>query len=68
MDIQTEHMKQRGLFISAMCFVSLFCWCRYSLFDPIENSVFTPYYQNGLFMLMCQSVSHFDAVMMGPPC
>ena len=51
MDIQTEHMKQRCLFISAMCFMSIFGWCRYSLFDPINSSFFTPYYQNGLLFL-----------------
>ena len=51
MDIQTEHMKQRCYFISAMCGMSLYSWYNYSLFDPINNSFFTPYYQNGLLFL-----------------
>ena len=48
MDIQTVHMKQKCYFISAMCGMSLYSWYNYSLFDPIDNSFFTPYYQNGL--------------------
>ena len=51
MDIQTEHMKYRCYFISAMCGMSLYSWYNYSLFDPINNSFFTPYYQNNLLML-----------------
>ena len=51
MDIQTEHMKHRCCFISAMCGISLYNWYNYSLFDPINNSCFTPYYQNCLLML-----------------
>ena len=51
MDIQTEHMKHRCYFISAMCGMSLYSWYNYSLFDPINNSFFTPYYQTCLFML-----------------
>ena len=52
MDIQTEHMKQRCYFISAMCGMSLYSWYNYSLFDPINNSFFTPYYQNCLLVLI----------------
>jgi hypothetical protein len=51
MDIQTEHMKKRCYFISAMCGMSIYSWYNYSLFDPINNSFFTPYYQNCLLML-----------------
>jgi hypothetical protein len=51
MDIQTEHMKQRCYFVSAMCGMSLYTWYYYSLFDPINNSFFTPYYQNGMVFL-----------------
>ena len=51
MDIQTVHMKHRCYFISAMCGMSLYSWYNYSLFDPINNSFFTPYYQNCLLML-----------------
>ena len=51
MDIQTEHTKQRCCFISAMCGMSLYSMYNYSLFDPIDNSFFTPYYQNCLLML-----------------
>jgi hypothetical protein len=51
MDIQTEHMKMRCYFISAMCSMSLYSWYNYSLFDPINNSFMTPYYQNCLLML-----------------
>ncbi len=40
MDIQTEHMKKRCYFISAMCGMSLYSWYNYSLFDPINNSFF----------------------------
>lgn len=51
MNIQTEHMKRRCYFISAICGMSLYTWYNYSLFDPINNSFLTPYYQNCLFML-----------------
>ena len=51
MDIQTVHMKHRCYFISAMCGMSLYSWYNYSLFDPINNSFFTPYYHNCLLML-----------------
>lgn len=51
MDVQTEHMKYRCCFISAMCGMSMYTWYNYSLFDPVNNDVFTPYYQNGLFFL-----------------
>lgn len=51
MDIQTEHMKRRCCFISAMCGISLYNWYNYSLFDPINNDFFTPYYQNCLLMM-----------------
>ena len=51
MDIQTEHMKQRCYFISAMCGMSLYGWYNYSLFDPINTSFFTPYYQSCILML-----------------
>lgn len=51
MDIQTEHMKRRCYFISVMCGMSLYNWYNYSLFDPIDNSFFTPYYQNCILML-----------------
>ena len=51
MDIQTEHMKNRCYFISVMCGMSLYSWYNYSLFDPINNSIFTPYYQNGLLFI-----------------
>ena len=52
MDIQTVHMKNRCYFISVMCGMSLYSWYNYSLFDPINNSFFTPYYQNCLLMLV----------------
>jgi hypothetical protein len=29
----------------------VFCWCNYSLFDPIKNDFLTVYYQNGLLFL-----------------
>jgi hypothetical protein len=51
MDIQPVHMKHRCYFISAMCGMSLYSWYNYSLFDPNNNSFFTPYYQNGLLFL-----------------
>jgi hypothetical protein len=51
MDIQTEHMKYRCYFISAVCGISLYSWYNYSLFDPINNSYLTVYYQNGIFVL-----------------
>jgi hypothetical protein len=51
MDTPNEHMKHRCYFISAMCGMSLYNWYNYSLFDPINNSFFTPYYHNCLLML-----------------
>ncbi len=47
----TEHMKRRCYFISEMCGMSLYSWYNYSLFDPLNNSFFTPYYQNCLLMM-----------------
>lgn len=51
MDVQNEHMKNRCYFISVMCGMSLYNWYNYTLFDPINNDFFTPYYQNCLLML-----------------
>lgn len=48
---QIEHMKHRCCFISIMCGMSLYSWFNYSLFNPITNDFFTPYYQNCLLML-----------------
>ena len=48
---QNEHMKCRCFFISIMCGMSLYSWFNYSLFNPIVNNFFTPYYQNCLLML-----------------
>ncbi len=50
-EIQHEHMKKRCMFISAMCGLSLYGWYNYSLFEPIDNGFFNPYYQNGLLFL-----------------
>jgi hypothetical protein len=44
-------MKKRCNFILAMCGMSLYNWYNYSLFDPVVNDFFTPYYQNCLLML-----------------
>ena len=53
MDIQSEHIKNRCYFIYAMCGMSLYGWCNYSLFDPVNLNInfFTSYYQNCLLML-----------------
>lgn len=47
-----QHMKHRSYCIAAMCGLSLYSWQVYSLFDPITNTFFTPFYQNGLFFLL----------------
>lgn len=60
MDIQTEHMKHRCYFISAMCGISLYGGYNYSLFDPINNSFFTLYYQNCLLMLFSLGYISYD--------
>ena len=49
--IRNDHMKIRCYFISVMCGMSLYSWYNYSLFDPIINDYFTPYYNNCLFFL-----------------
>jgi hypothetical protein len=53
--IRAEHTKKRCYFIYAMCTMSLYSWCNYSIFDldPVNSNVhfFTPYYQNCLLML-----------------
>jgi hypothetical protein len=49
--IQNEHMAHRCYFILAMCNMSLYSWYNYSLFDPIDNNPYTPYYQNGILFL-----------------
>ncbi len=51
MDIQTEHMKHRCYFISAMCSISAYSWYNYSLYDPIDNSIYTPHYINGVLFM-----------------
>jgi len=48
---KTEHMKHRCYFIFAMCGMSLYSWYNYSLFAPVDNSFFRPYYLNCLLML-----------------
>lgn len=50
-DIQNDHMKKRCYFMYAMCALSAYNWYNYSLFDPLNNSVLTPYYANGLLGL-----------------
>lgn len=50
-DIQNAHMKNRCYFMYAMCGLSAYSWYNYSLFDPINNSFFTPYYANGMLFL-----------------
>ena len=52
MDIQVEHTKHRCYFMSLLCGLSLYGWYNYSLFDPINNNFFTPYYQNCILMLV----------------
>jgi len=52
MDIQVEHTKHRCYFISVLYGLSLYGWYNYSLFDPINNNFFTPYYQNCILMLV----------------
>lgn len=53
--IRAEHTKKRCYFIYAMCTMSLYSWCNYSVFDldTVNSNVyfFTPYYQNCLLML-----------------
>ena len=53
-------MRKRCYFISIMCSISLYTWYSYSLFTPVENSVFTPYYQNSLLMIfyLCWDTYH----------
>jgi len=50
--IRNDHMKKRCYFISFMCSMSLYTWYNYSLYDPIVNNYFTPYYQNSLFFMI----------------
>ena len=52
LSISETHMKHRCYFISAMCALSLYNWYAYSLFDPVCNDFYTPYYQNCLLMLV----------------
>ena len=53
--IRAEHIKKRCYFIYAMCTMSLYSWCNYSIFDldHVNSKIhfFTPYYQNCLLML-----------------
>lgn len=51
MDIRQEHMKYRCYFLSVICGMSMYSWYNYSLFDPIDTDVFTPFYQNSLICL-----------------
>ena len=58
--VRHNHMRKRCYFISIMCSISLYTWYSYSLFTPVENSVFTPYYQNSLLMIfyLCWDTYH----------
>ena len=62
MDIQMRHMKHRCYFISTMCSLSLYCWFNYSLFEPVNNDFFTPYYQNCILMLVYLSWDTYHMV------
>ncbi len=44
-------MKHRCYFLSVICGMSMYSWYNYSLFDPINTDIFTPYYQNSLICL-----------------
>ena len=52
MDIQSKHTTNRCNFIYALCSMSLYSWYNYSLYDPINNSFFTPYYHTGTLFLL----------------
>ncbi len=60
--IRNEHMKKRCYFINTMCCMSLYSWYNYSLFDPIVNGFFTPYFQTGLlfFIYLCWDTYHMS--------
>ena len=51
MEIQIEHTKCRLYFILPMFLVSLYNWYTCSLYDPVNTSFFTSYYQNCMLML-----------------
>ena len=53
--IRTNHMKKRCMVIFVMCFLSLYCWFNYSLFDPIDsivNNKWSLYYLNCVIMIL----------------
>jgi hypothetical protein len=52
MDVPIEHSKRRCYFIAVMFGTSMYSWCNYSLFDPIDDRMFTPYVLNNLLMLL----------------
>jgi len=58
--VRHNHMRKRCYFISIMCSISLYTWYSYSLFTPVKNDVFTPYYQNALLMIfyLCWDTYH----------
>lgn len=60
--IRNEHMKYRCYFINTMCCMSLYNWYNYSLFDPIVNGFFTPYFQTCLlfFIYLCWDTYHMS--------
>ena len=47
-----SHMRNRCYFITAMTGMSLYTWCNYSLFEPLDNDFITPYTQNAMLMLV----------------
>ncbi len=51
MEVRDIHMKYRCIWISVMCGLSTYTWINYSLFEPIEISVYTPYVINGIIFL-----------------
>ena len=51
MDIRDEHMKTRCYFMWAMCSISLYNWFTYSLFEPINNDIWKPYYLNSALFI-----------------
>ena len=61
--IQDVHMKHRCMWLSVMCGLSVYTWYNYSLYEPIQTDLYTPYVLNGAIFICYLSWDTYKMIM-----
>lgn len=61
--IQDLHMKYRCMWLWVMCGLSTYTWYNYSLYDPIQTDLYTPYVLNGAIFICYLSWDTYKMIM-----